>query len=209
MDKLTTTLLTGAALGALSFVPAVAGQSHHPMLALLTKDGAVTVKGLSHFKTSMYNAGTKKYTTIYTYTTKGGFGSLGGGKTWHDTGSEAELYKQTVDLTGAVIFYTITAGGHCADAPNQSAKITGKPSNGKGSVYSVKSKVNLGVCTGTLTFYGPAYELKSKTATQDNESFTDTAKDTVTTTTTGTKHKHNKYKFTDEIDIYADLTITH
>ncbi|HEY3638104.1 MAG TPA: hypothetical protein VGK90_08110 [Rhizomicrobium sp.] len=210
MDSLTKTLLTGAAVSAFAVAPAVAGQAHGPRLAMLTNHGVVALKGTVHSKTVVKTPGTTKITSVFTYTTRGGFGSQGGGKTWQDAGNETALYKQTAALTGAVIFYTVTAGGHCADAPDQKAKITGKPTNGKGSVYSTKVFASIpGTCTGTLTYYGPAYELKSKTATSDNEGFTDTAKDTVTTTTTGTKHKHNKFKFTDEINIFAHITINH
>lgn len=211
MDTLTKGLLAGTAVSALAVVPALAGQLHHPMLAMLTKNGAISLNGNSHFKSVVHTGGVSKTTINYTYTTCAGFGSGGCGKTWHDTGNESTLYHKTVDLTGAVIFYTITAGGHCADYPGQKQKITAKPTHGKGTVYSSKAHETLSSCTGTLTFYGPAYELKSKTSTTDSEAFKDylTDKYTTSTTTTGTKHKKHKHKheLIENINIYADLTI--
>ena len=210
MDSLTKTLLTSAALSALSVAPAMAAtQSHHPMLSLLTKNGAITLKGDSHFKSALHVGGAIKSTINYTATTCGGFGTYGCGKTWHATGNESTLYKKTVDLATAVIFYEVSAGGHCVDYQPQAQKITAKPTNGKASLYSVKQHVTLSSCTGTLTYYGPAYELKSKTATSDSEAIKDYLTDTYTTTTTGKKHKKKKHELIENINIYADVNIDH
>jgi len=187
MDKLTTTLLTGAAMSALSVVPALAGA--HPMMAVKTAHGAISMKGNTHYKTGIHNPGR----TVFTVT----FGNF----TY--TGARSTLYHKTVDVGPPFVWYTVSTGGHCVNYHFQHPKAT-KSTVAKIKVYTTKIHTTVHttngetVCSGTLTFYGPSYELKSMTATMDSFQMNDGAYFTTTTTTTGTKHKKKKHKY-DEV----------
>lgn len=187
MGKLTTTLLTGAALIALSVAPAGAKP------ALLIKSGLKVVSSTMHYKTDINNPGR----TVVTLTLPS--------ETF--TGNHSTMYKKTKDLTPGEVWLSLTANGaHCFNATGkngQKASFT-KDHNAKIKAYTYKSpgthtyftsKGATGHCTGTLTLYAPAYELKSKTATNDAFDGYDAIRFTTTTTTTGTKHKKNKNRF--------------
>src|SRR5215469_2708826 len=173
MDKLTTTLLTGAALGALSVAPAMA-TTHHPMLAVRTAHGAMTVRGIVHSKTSIHTPGVVKYT--FTFPT-----------TFKFTGNESTMYKNPIDLQG-IAWYTVSSGGHCVDIPGQKAHAILDP-NAKIKMHTSKAHITVSACTGTLTFYGPAYRLNNKNASSDTFKWLDKVRYT-TTSTGGAVTKH-------------------
>jgi hypothetical protein len=187
MGKLTTNLLTGAALIALSAAPAAAKP------VLLIKDGIRVASSTMHYKTNINSPGP----TVVTLTLPS--------ETF--TGNHSTMYKKTKDLTPGEVWLSLTANGnHCSNATGkngQKASFT-KDMNAKIKAYTYKSpgthtyftsKGASGHCTGTLTLYAPAYELKSKTATTDAFDGYDAIRFTTTTTTTGTKHKKHKNKF--------------
>lgn len=187
MYKLTTTLLTGAALIALSAAPALATP------ALLIKNGIKVASATIHYKTDINDPGR----TVITETLP----------SEAFTGNRSTMYKKTKDLAPGETWLSVTANGkHCFDftgTSGQKEKFS-KDGNAKVAVYTYKSagthtfftsKGATGHCTGTLTLYAPAYELKSKTASNDTFDGYDAVKFTTTTTTTGTKHKKNKNKF--------------
>ena len=186
MDKLTTTLLTGAAMGALSVAPAMATTSHHPMLAVKTSHGAISVRGNFHSKTDVHTPGVTRYT--YTFPT-----------TFKFTGNESTMYKNTVDLQG-IVWYTVSSGGHCVNLPGQKAHAIKDP-DAKIKMHTSKVHVTLSACTGTLTFYGPAYRLNNKNASSDTFQWLDK----VRFTTTSTGGKVNKYE--DKAVANWDITI--
>jgi hypothetical protein len=189
MGKLTTTLLTGVALIALSAAPALAG--FPPVL--LAKNGIRGVTGTVHYKTDIHNPGM----TVITETLPS--------ETF--TGNHSTMYKKTKNLVPGETWLTLTANGqHCYDFTGSSGQKESfsKDANAKIAAYTYKSAGThtyfttngaTGHCTGTLTLYAPAYELKSKIATRDAFDGYDAVKFTTTTTTTGTKHKKKKHKF--------------
>jgi len=187
MNKLTTTLLAGAALTALTAAPVLAKP------ALLIHNGVKVVTATLHYKTDVQNPGR----TVITETLPSEV----------FTGNRSTMYKKTKNLTPGETWLTVTSKGeHCFDftgATGQKETFS-KDSNARIKAYSYKSAGThtffttngaTGHCTGTLTLYAPAYELKSQTAATDSFDGFDTVKFTTTTTTTGTKHKQKKNKF--------------
>jgi hypothetical protein len=188
MNRLTTTLLTGAALIALSAAPTLAISS-----PVLLKTGMKGVTGAIHYKTNIHTPGL----TVVTETLPS--------ETF--TGNHSTMYRKTKNLAPGEVWLTITANGqHCSNftgGAGQKAK-NSKDANAKIAVYTYKSAGThtfftsngaTGHCTGTLTIYAPAYELKSKTAMTDAFDGLDAIRFTTTTTTTGTKHRKKKHRF--------------
>lgn len=125
MERLTTTLLTGAAMSALAVAPAMAGHIGHPItgprhdvlphgkslgLAVKTAHG-IKVFDILHQKTLVGLHGPKtvktNYYTTYTFTTANGFcyhtvATCYGSRTWRYAGAEGSWYKQGMDLANAV-----------------------------------------------------------------------------------------------------------
>lgn len=268
MEKLTTTLLTGAAMSALAVAPAMAGHQHQgptrvlPLghsfgIAVKTQTGIKVLSGL-HQKTNLTPGKTNFYTT-YTFTTGGGFcyhamtTNHCSRKTWNYAAAEATWYKHAMDLAGAVAWETsgctftstTTRGGHpqyniqchINNAPGFKGKASKRPAHGQLKQYTVASTVAYTITftahtfqcttytcrTGTgvsyyevehvtpnLHFDGPAYTLKSKTATSDSGQnlVSDKLTFTYTTTTTGVKHKHHKHTDVFNGRIYTNLAMT-
>ena len=187
MGKLTTTLLTGAALIALSAASAEAKP------VLLDRNGLKVTSSTMHYKTDINGSPI----TVVTLTLPS--------ETF--TGNHSTMYKKTKDLAPGEVWLTLTANGaHCSNATGkngQKAKFSKDP-NARIKAYTYKSPGThtfftsqgaTGHCTGTLTLYAPAYELKSKTATADTFDGYNAIRFTTTTTTTGTKHKKHENKF--------------
>jgi hypothetical protein len=187
MDKLTTTLLAGAAIAALSAAPVLAKP------ALLIHNGIKVVTATIHYKTDVQNPAR----TVITETLPSEV----------FTGNRSTLYKKTKNLTPGETWLSVTAQGkHCFDFTGTSGQkeTFSKDSNAKVKAYTYKSvgthtffttKGATGHCTGTLTMYAPAYELRSKIAATDSFDGFDAVKFTTTTTTTGTKHRQKKHRF--------------
>jgi len=115
MDKLTTTLLTGAAMSALAVVPAMAHQArhlppqfanmkpHHTKIAGIAHLNAqgkvelVTLKG--HQKTVHPKGGGVTFYTTYTATTCGGLNYYGCGTVYNLSEAYATWYKQNHTIT--------------------------------------------------------------------------------------------------------------
>lgn len=188
MNSLMKTLLAGAALTALSSAPALA--AHGPVL--LVPHGIKVTSGTVHYKTSIQTPGR----TVVTLTLPS--------ETF--TGNRSTMYKKTKNLFPGETWLTVTANGqHCSDFTGKvGQKISfSKDKNAKIKAYSYKSPGThtfftsngaTGHCTGTLTLYAPAYELKSKTAATDSFSGYDAVRFTTTTTTTTNMHR-NKNRF--------------
>lgn len=191
MDRLTTTLLAGAALIAFSAAPTLAVSRP----ALLIHNGNRAVSGTLHYKTDVHNPGR----TVATLTLPS--------ETF--TGNRSTMYRKTKNLTPGETWLTVTSKGqHCSDftgshgqkesfSKDHNAKIKAYTYKSPGTHTFYTSKGATGHCTGTLTLYAPAYELKSRSATTDAFDGYDAVKFTTTTTTTGTMHKKKKHKFED------------
>lgn len=187
MYNLTKTLLAGAALVALSAAPAVSKP------ALLVPHGIKVVSGMVHHKTNISNPGR----TVLTLTLPS--------ETF--TGNHSTMYRKTKNLSPGETWLTLTANGqHCSNLTGlngQKARFS-KDHNARIKAYTYKSPGThtyftsngaTGHCTGTLTLYAPAYELKNATAATDSFDGLDTIRLTTTTTSTGTKHKKTKNRF--------------
>lgn len=188
MNNLMKTLLAGAALTALSAAPALAGS--RPVL--LVPHGIKVTSGAVHYKTHIQSPGR----TVVTLTLP----------SEAFTGNRSTMYKKTKDLAPGETWLTVTANGqHCSDFTGKvgQKETFSKDKNAKIKAYTYKSPGThtfftsngaTGHCTGTLTLYAPAYELKSKTAATDTFDGFDAVRFTTTTTTTGKMHK-NKNRF--------------
>ncbi|MBV9571867.1 MAG: hypothetical protein JO056_11560 [Alphaproteobacteria bacterium] len=208
MDKLTTTLLTGAALTAFAAAPAAAGgwhlPKHMPKMAVMTAKGAIVIGDKKHQKTLVANGSHHPSTFTFTFTYY----------STNFTFAASTAYKTPKQL-GGFAWYTVSSGGHCVNFVPQKAKAVALGGNGKAKVTTFKSHVTIGSCTGTLTFYSPQYTLKSKVATSSNVDLNDIAQVktsyTTTTTTAGGKHKKHKHKnkYNFKGGLHEHLTFTH
>lgn len=132
MEKLTTTLLTGAALSTLAVAPAMAGHAitglrhdvlprgHSLGIAVKTANGIkvfdvlhqkTNVKGLHGPKTIKTN-----FYTTYTFTTGKGFcyhtrATCTGSRTWNYSGAEASWYHTPMNLASSVAWESETCPG--------------------------------------------------------------------------------------------------
>lgn len=129
MERLTTTLLTGAAVSAMAVAPAIAGHAitglrhdvlprgHSLGLAVKTANG-IKVFDVLHQKTNVHGLNSPKtiktnYYTTYTFTTHSGFcyhtvASCYGSRTWHYSGAEATWIKTPMNLANAVAWESET-----------------------------------------------------------------------------------------------------
>lgn len=240
MEKLTTTLLTGAAMTALAVAPAMAGQhsfkpvGHYRGIAVKTAQGIKILDSL-HQKTNvagMHQPGKTNFYTTYTFTTHDGFcyhtvATCSGNRTWDYSGAFSTWYKQPKDLAGAVVWESeqcvsvtsrfISCTLH--DAAGLKAKASVKPAHGKLKAYSTAehNSTTFTFSTGfrekfntNLTFYGPAYSLKSKTAASDSGQFdvSDKLDYVYYTTTTGKKHKRKKHTEQFNGTIHTNLSLS-
>lgn len=154
MNKLTKTLLAGAALGALAAAPALAsagltaGSGHNPLI----------VNGSVHGKTP---AAGGKYTDVTTTVN------------FTYTGHESTMYHKAVNLGHADGWLTYTTGmaGVCQTIPGQKAKAKKDP-HAKIKTDTISTHVSLSACTGTVQQYEPVYTLEDKHATQDTFVYT-------------------------------------
>jgi hypothetical protein len=125
MDKLSTTLLTGAAMSALTVAPAMAGihvpgHDHLPLgqshgMAVKTAKGVQFLNNL-HSKTNVLHTpgGVKtNFYTTYTFTTGFGFcyhtvATCSGSRTWNYNGAFSTWHKVPMDLAGSVAWESST-----------------------------------------------------------------------------------------------------
>ena len=226
MDKLTTTLLTGAAASALAVVPALAGQHQHLPLGHSHGIAFKTAKGIQflnnlHSKTNVLHTpgGTKtNYYTTYTFTTGFGFcwhtsSSCYGSRTWNYNGAFSTWLNVPMNLAGSVAWeqsscVEITSSFYSCSIRNaDGSKAKGHATGGKLKSYStaIHNSYTYTFSTGfrerivtNITFHGPKFTLKNPTQTSESGLYkvTDKLTYTYTTTTTGTKHKHKKHILT-------------
>ena len=162
MDKLTKTLLAGAALSAIIAAPAVASvhlavaNGHNPL---------VLQNGSQHYKSHYTGGKAQNVTVTATYTF---------------TGHESTMYHKAVLLGHPNGWITATTGqpGVCQTIPGQKAK-SSKDNHAKVKAYSASQHVTVSAttggfpgCTGTVVQYQPNYTLKDKHASQDKLLFT-------------------------------------
>jgi len=225
MDKLTATLLTGAAMGALSVVPAMAGSTHGPVLGLkapghaptnsksfglLIKSahGMVVLPGGLHGKSTNVNPKTNKVTYTdtladYSYTEPRATWyhvsqDIKNGEVWY---SETETYS----TVGSVFQYHIkvfdTPGQVAKGSKDANAKITIHNNTTLKQHFTYTYKTTSGrtyekvYYSTNLTYYGPNYKLENNTISSDNFQVNDLNKYTTTFTNSCGKHV-TKYKGT-------------
>jgi hypothetical protein len=199
MDKLTTALLTGAAMTALSVAPAMAGSTHqhqHALIPVGQHPGlAMIVKGVAHYKTPTSKPGEVDYT--FTYST-----------TFNFSGARSTMLEQVKDLGPGVLWYSYSSACgstactyHFFDSPKQKWKA--KDPNAKIKAFSsfLVTQFHFTTTYGfkynyytTFTYRGPAYELENASISSDNFVWHDNVKFT-TSYTTSVKHKLKKTKY--------------
>ena len=140
----TKTLLAGAALCALCSAPALARQA--PNVHLQGLDGARAKITANHSK-STASPDAKSFTTTVTFS---------------GTIPEASFYKTPTLLWAEAWINNST----CVEPPNQKFTTQKTTANAKISGGTVTGSTT-SCTTSTFTFYGPVYDLKSKTATSD------------------------------------------
>jgi len=222
MEKLTTTLLTGAAASALAVVPALAGQhgflplGHSHGMAVKTAKGIQFLNNLHHKTNVVHTPGGVKtnFYTTYTFTTGFGFcyngSSCFGSKTWNYNGAFSTWRKVPMDLAGAVAWESsscveITSRFYsCSIRDAAGLKAKGTATGGKlksytanvhtGFTYTSTSGFRERINTN-ITWYGPQYTLKNTSQSSESGHYavTDKISYTYYTTTTGAKHKRKKH----------------
>jgi len=152
MDKITTTLLSGAAIGVLA-VPALAAPNMH-----ISGVHALNVKYLGvHSKTRIHDPKVQHVTSTLTFSA-----AL----------NESTAYKNAITLWGEGWFSRTgtSSTSKCITAPNETAKFQ-KTSHAKVKPVATTGTVSIpGYCAANAgqTFYGPQYTLKDKNATGDS-----------------------------------------
>jgi hypothetical protein len=184
MDNLSKVLLSGVALSAVAAVPANAGQ--------FVTNSPLKFHGMVHHKTGVAHVGHQASTFTFTYST-----------TIHYSLHHSTALNVTYDLL-AIGFITATSGGQCANFyPKNKVKIA-KPVGlkAKAKAYAVTGHTafTFGGGTyckgGTITFYGPTYELKAKKTNTGS----DTLKWTDSVKTSGKNKGHLSLYYTVSID---------
>ena len=195
-------------------MPAMAGQLMQHGLAIKTANGVRFLNGSLHQKTNVsgvHQPAKTNYYTTYTFTTHDGFcyhtvATCSGSRTWnYPNEPRSTWYKVGHDLAGAVAWeeetcvYNSTNGTDVCRLFDPPGKHKGKAAHGKVTAYSTVEhttfRYTYTTFYETLTFYGPDYSLKSKTATSDSGQFnvTDKLDYVYYTTTSGKKHKRKKH----------------
>ncbi|HEY3638109.1 MAG TPA: hypothetical protein VGK90_08135 [Rhizomicrobium sp.] len=151
------TLLGGVALCALATAPALAAKAPNFHLGGMVSRAITMHSGATHTKTTIRDP---KYTNLTSTVTFTG------------TISEAGYYKNPVLLWSEAWFYGSCGG----EVPNEKGKTIVQGTAGRVKAGTVTG--NSSSCNGDFTFYGPLYDLKSKTATSDSFTFDVDAKAT-------------------------------
>ena len=237
MEKLTTTLLTGAAMSALAVAPATAGGHHFVVNRLVAKTakGVIVLNNIPFKKTML--PGKVKYTYTCTWTTHLGCYSASfysryktyyglGANVFDSSGARSTWLKQVHDLpladtweSGACTYHSASNKETCyfRDSPNSKWKATPKASHGRVKAYSQTThrSYHYTYSTGfvineytTLTWRGPAYELRSSTASSDSFTWNNSTHTTYTYTCTNSKGKKKmcKEEFIDTAKVNNSLS---